>query len=176
MPDPASGAAGSRGASGTPDVGLDDLYRDILLDHYRSPRNHGQLDGRATHGADGSNPLCGDELRVELTVEDGAISDVAISGRGCSISQASASMMSVYVRERATGEALTAVEIFQQMMLKGETPPEDFEDIEALMGVAKFPVRVKCASLAWKTLEQALTSSDGPDSAVTTDERSTGDD
>ncbi|MDP6605127.1 MAG: SUF system NifU family Fe-S cluster assembly protein [Dehalococcoidia bacterium] len=176
MPDPASGSAGASGTSGAPDVGLDDLYRDILLDHYRSPRNHGQLDERATHGADGSNPLCGDELRVELAVEDGAIADVAIDGRGCSISQASASMMSVYVRERGTDEALRAVETFQQMMVAGETPPEDFADIEALMGVAKFPVRVKCASLAWKTLEQALTSSNGPESAVTTDERSMGDD
>ncbi|MEE8422317.1 MAG: SUF system NifU family Fe-S cluster assembly protein [Dehalococcoidia bacterium] len=164
----------SAGSSGAPEVGLEGLYREILLDHYRSPRNHGQLDDRATHGADGANPLCGDELRVELTVEDGSIVDIAISGRGCSISQASASMMTVYVRERRTDEALAAVETFQRMMLKGESPPEEFGDIEALTGVAKFPVRVKCASLGWKTLEQALTAPDGSARTVTTDARSSG--
>ena len=160
-------------ATPRPDLALDDLYRDILLDHYRSPRNHGRLDGRSTNSADGANPLCGDELTVELTVEDGKIAAIAIDGRGCSISQASASMMSVFVRERATDEALEAVATFQRMMLEGETPPEEFGDIEALAGVAKFPVRVKCASLGWKTLEQALTGDGG---SVSTDERTTGDD
>ena len=157
----------------TPDLALDDLYRDILLDHYRSPRNHGRLDGRATNTADGANPLCGDELTVELTVEDGIIAEIAIDGQGCSISQASASMMSVFVSERATAEALEAVKTFQRMLLHGETPPEEFGDIEALAGVAKFPVRVKCASLGWKTLEQALAGDGG---RVSTDERSISDD
>ncbi|HJM75735.1 MAG TPA: SUF system NifU family Fe-S cluster assembly protein [Dehalococcoidia bacterium] len=155
-----------------PDMALDDLYRDILLDHYRSPRNHGHIESRVTNTADGANPLCGDELTVELTVEDGKIAEIAIDGRGCSISQASASMMSVFVSERGTAEALEAVETFQRMMLKGETPPEEFGDIEALAGVAKFPVRVKCASLGWKTLEQAL----GDGGSVSSDERSSSDD
>ncbi len=156
-----------------PDLALDDLYRDILLDHYRSPRNHGHLEDGMTNSADGANPLCGDELTVELTVEDGKIAAIAISGQGCSISQASASMMSVFVSERETAEALEAVATFQRMMLEGETPPEQFGDIEALAGVAKFPVRVKCASLGWKTLEQALVGGGG---SVSTDERSSGDD
>jgi nitrogen fixation protein NifU and related proteins len=155
--------------SATP--GLDELYRDILLDHYRSPRNQGRLDGSATNRADGSNPLCGDELTVELAVEDGRITGVAFEGRGCSISQASASMMTLYVRDRPTADALAAVETFQQMMLQGVIPPEEFGDIEALAGVRNFPVRVKCASLAWKTLEQALS---GDGSLVSTDERTSG--
>ena len=150
--------------------GLDELYRDILLDHYRHPRNRGDLDGRATHRADGANPLCGDELTVELTVDGGRIVGVAFSGVGCSISQASASMMTLYVRERPVAEALAAVGTFQEMMVDGASPPEEFGDIEALAGVAKFPVRVKCASLGWKTLEQAL-AGDGA-APVTTDERS----
>lgn len=152
-------------------ISLDELYRDILLDHYRSPRNRGDLDGRATHTASGANPLCGDELTVELEVQDGRVNEVTFEGRGCSISQASASMMTVYLQGRAVNEALEAVETFQRMMLKGQPPPDEFGDIEALAGVAKFPVRVKCASLPWKTLEQAL--ADG-DAAITTDERSRG--
>ena len=152
-----------------PEPLLDDLYREILLDHYRSPRNRGDLGGRATHSAEGANPLCGDELTVELVVEDGRIAEIAFGGRGCSISQASASMMTLYVRARAAGEALAGVEAFQRMMLNGEVI-EEFGDIEALAGVAKFPVRVKCASLAWKTLEQALAGDHA--SVITTDERS----
>ena len=154
--------------------GLDELYRDILLDHYRSPRNRGPLSGRVTHRANGANPLCGDEITVELSVEDGRIADVAFAGQGCSISQASASMMTLHVRDRPPAEALEAVESFQRMMLKGEAAPEDFGDIEALAGVRKFPVRVKCASLSWKTLERALAEELG--GAVTTDGRSNGDD
>ncbi len=156
------------------DSALEELYRDILLDHYRSPRNRGPLSGRATHHADGANPLCGDEITVELSVDDGRIVDVAFVGQGCSISQASASMMTLHVRDRPPAEALEAVASFQRMMLNGEPPPEDFGDIEALAGVRKFPVRVKCASLSWKTLERALGGE--PGAAVTTDERSSGDD
>jgi nitrogen fixation NifU-like protein len=151
---------------------LDELYREILLDHYRSPRNAGHL-ASATHAADGANPLCGDEVHVELTVgEDGRIDAVAFSGHGCSISQASSSLMTQHVRGRPAAEALAAVDAFQAMMLSGEPPAgADFGDLEALAGVAKFPVRVKCASLAWKTLEQAL-SGEPLAAAVTTDEGS----
>ena len=154
------------------DIGLDELYRDILLDHYRSPRNRGALDGRATHTASGANPLCGDELTIELEVADGRVGEVTFEGRGCSISQASASMMTLYLKGRPVNETLEAVETFRQMMLTGQPTPDEFGDIEALSGVAKFPVRVKCASLAWKTLEQAL--ADGA-ATITTDERSRGD-
>ncbi len=148
---------------------LDDLYRDILLDHYRAPRHHGGIEA-PTCSADGSNPLCGDAVRVDVSVADDRIVDIAFSGRGCSISQASTSMMTEYVNGRSVAEARAGVEAFQQMMVSAQAPGiEGFDDIEALIGVAKFPARVKCASLGWKTLEQALAGEGG---AVTTDERS----
>ena len=148
---------------------LDDLYREILLDHYRQPRNHGGIDA-PTCSADGSNPLCGDQVRIDVSVADDHIVDISFSGRGCSISQASASMMTEYVKGRTVAEARGGINAFQQMMVTAESPGIDgFDDIEALIGVAKFPARVKCASLAWKTLEQALVGEGG---AVTTDERS----
>ncbi|MDA1062591.1 MAG: SUF system NifU family Fe-S cluster assembly protein [Chloroflexi bacterium] len=168
-------------------AGLDDLYRDILLDHYRSPRNRGHIEG-ANARAEGANPLCGDQIVLELLVDDeGRIVDVAFEGSGCSISQASSSMMTGYVKGRPAAEALAGVEAFQRMMIDGEQLDEEFGDIEALAGVRKFPVRVKCASLAWKTLDQALSehsagsgpNGSAPDSAsavpITTDERSTSD-
>ncbi len=151
---------------------LDDLYREIILDHYRSPRRKGHLE-QHTHAADGANPLCGDQITVELAVSDGMIEEVAFSGQGCSISQASASMMSDFVAGRSVGQALEGAQAFQRMMTEGEPPEEEaFADIEALSGVAKFPVRVKCASLSWKTLEQALQhGANGAAAPVSTDER-----
>lgn len=135
---------------------LDDLYRDIILDHYRRPRNHDPLTA-PTCSADGANPLCGDTIHLEVALEDGTIADIAFAGAGCSISQASASMMTEYVKGRSVAEARRGAEAFQRMMTSGETQStEGFDDIDALQGVAKFPARVKCASLAWKTLEQAL--------------------
>ena len=155
---------------------LEELYREILLDHYRNPRHKGHVGG-ATHSAAGANPLCGDEMVVELRVSaDGRIEDAAFAGTGCSISQASSSLMTDYVQGRTAADALAAVDAFQQMMLTGEPPPAELGDIEALAGVSKFPVRVKCASLAWKTLEQALEHPqqlDGALATVTTDEGST---
>lgn len=148
---------------------LDDLYREILLDHYRQPRNHVAIDG-PTCSADGANPLCGDQVRIDVLLEGDRVEDISFSGRGCSISQASASMMTEYVKGRTVQEARRGIDAFQQMMVSAESPGlEGFDDIEALIGVAKFPARVKCASLAWKTLEQALAGAPG---AVTTDERS----
>ncbi len=152
---------------------LDDLYREILLDHYRSPRNRGRLESPSA-SADGANPLCGDQITLDVELDDdGNVVNVAFEGSGCSISQASSSMMTGYVKGRAASEALAGVEAFQRMMVDGEPLDEEFGDIEALAGVRKFPVRVKCASLAWKTLEQALTTSDDQADPVTTDERST---
>jgi len=150
---------------------LDDLYRDILLDHYRNPRHRGHLDA-PNHQADGANPLCGDEIHVEARVDGDRIEEVAFTGTGCSISQASTSMMTDFVRGRTADEALAAVVDFQHMMVTGQQPPAEMGDIEALAGVAKFPVRVKCASLAWKTLEQALKTPSNlvPDAPVTTDD------
>ncbi|MSQ30412.1 MAG: SUF system NifU family Fe-S cluster assembly protein [Dehalococcoidia bacterium] len=148
---------------------LDDLYRDILLDHYRAPRNHRGI-AAPTCSADGANPLCGDEVHIDVAVAGDRIVDIAFGGHGCSISQASASMMTEYVKGRSVAEARAGVEAFQQMMVTAQAAGiEGFDDIDALLGVAKFPARVKCASLAWKTLEQALAGEGG---AVTTDERS----
>ena len=153
------------------DVAMEDLYRDILMDHYRRPRHRGHLDA-PSHLADGANPLCGDTITIETVVGDGdRVEEIAFSGSGCSISQASSSMMTEYVRGHSVAEALAAGEVFQQMMLTGEPPAAELGDIEALAGVAKFPVRVKCASLAWKTLELALRSAPSAHPTVTTDER-----
>ena len=158
---------------------LDDLYREILLDHYRSPRNRGPLDG-ANARAEGSNPLCGDELALELRLDgEGRIDGVAFTGSGCSISQASSSLMTEYVKGRTAGEAIAGAESFRALMTGDGTAAAGLGDIEALAGVRKFPVRVKCAALAWKTLELALERRGADDgdarSPVTTDERSTPD-
>ena len=148
---------------------MEELYKDILLDHYRNPRHRGAL-AAPTCAADGANPLCGDQIHLDVDVEDGRIAGISFSGTGCSISQASASMMTEYVAGKSVADAERAIDDFQQMMLRGETPVADFGDIEALIGVAKFPARVKCASLAWKTLHQALAGS-GAATPITTDER-----
>ncbi len=158
---------------------LDDLYRSILLDHYRSPRHRGRLAGERVASADGANPLCGDQLSVDVRLDEaGRIAEIAFEGSGCSISQASASMMTDYVEGRPAAEAAAGVAEFQAMMTSGEAP-ESFGDLEALAGVSKFPVRVKCASLSWKTLEQALAAAEQGEAValapVSTDERSSDD-
>ncbi len=146
--------------------GLDDLYREIILDHYRSPRNRGTLPPPAAH-ATGHNPLCGDEIDVYLQVDDGVVSDVKVGGQGCSISQSSASMMSQAVKGKTVDEVEALVRRFKGMMsieAVDDSDPEDdaaeadlkLGDLEALQGVVKFPVRIKCATLAWNTLTQAL--------------------
>ena len=148
--------------------GLEDLYREIILDHYRNPRNRGELDSPPAHRAEGFNPLCGDEVVVYLIVDDGKVSDIKIDGQGCSISQSSASMMSAAVKGKTLDEVRNLVRAFKGMMsihehsLDGEGElPEDLSslklgDLEALRGVVKFPVRIKCATLSWNTLTQGL--------------------
>ncbi len=155
--------------------GLEDLYREIILDHYRSPRNRGELETPPAVRADGFNPLCGDEIIVYLDVgTTGIIEDVAIGGQGCSISQSSASMMSAAIKGRTTTDARRLIAAFKALMsihegeLDGDTseatPEADHDaageiklgDLEALKGVVKFPVRIKCATLSWNTLAQAL--------------------
>jgi nitrogen fixation NifU-like protein len=144
-----------------PEPELDDLYRELILDHYRHPRHKGTLED-ATAKAEGYNPLCGDEIAVDLVVEGGVIKDVAFRGRGCSISQASGSMMTDEVVGKTPEEALRLLEAFKQMMMAPEKEPaEDLGDLEAFQGVAKFPVRVKCATLAWHVLQEGLESSNG---------------
>jgi nitrogen fixation NifU-like protein len=137
------------------DPSLDELYKDIILDHYRHPRNHGPLpDADVT--AEGVNPLCGDEIHVQAALGGDRIERVAFWGRGCSISQASASLMTVAVAERAIADAERMRHEFEAMLTAGAEPAEELGDLEALQGVAKFHVRIKCALLAWKVLDQAL--------------------
>jgi nitrogen fixation NifU-like protein len=136
-------------------VSLDDLYREVILDHYSHPRNRGAVDP-ADVTREGANPLCGDEIRVSLRVRDGIVEDVRFDGKGCSISQASASMMTELVKGKAVEEAERMIAVFKAMM-HGEVPADaSLGDLEALQGVRKFPVRVKCATLSWITLEMAL--------------------
>lgn len=141
--------------------GLDDLYREIILDHYKSPRNRGTLPPPAVHAV-GHNPLCGDEIEIFLDVRDGIVTDVKVSGQGCSISQSSASMMSQAVKGKPVADVRALVHRFRQMMsieeASDDAPTTEVRlgDLEALQGVVKFPVRIKCAVLAWNTLTDAL--------------------
>ena len=146
---------------------LEDLYREIILDHYRNPRNRGELDSPPAVRAEGFNPLCGDEVIVYVQLADGVIDDIKFGGQGCSISQASSSMMSAIVKGRTTEELHHLNRAFKSMM-SIEPDPDDpapvngngadikLGDLEALKGVVKFPVRIKCATLSWHTLIQAV--------------------
>jgi nitrogen fixation NifU-like protein len=153
---------------------LEDLYREVILDHYRNPRNRGELPVPPAHMAEGFNPLCGDEIVLFVDVDgSGVIRDLKVGGQGCSISQSSASMMSAAVKGKSLDEARALTRAFKALMsihesrLDGDpdgsgtdTPVPDPEvklgDLEALQGVVKFPVRIKCATLSWNTLTQAL--------------------
>ena len=155
-------------------TGLQDLYREIILDHYRAPRNRGELPVPPAHKVEGFNPLCGDEVVLYLEVDDDVVTDVRTGGQGCSISQASTSMMSAAVKGRTVDEARTLIRAFKSLMSIHESKLEGAEDaegpdpsgsdlagvrlgdLEALQGVVKFPVRIKCATLAWNVLAQGL--------------------
>lgn len=149
-------------------MALEELYREVILDHYRNPRNKGHLDHpEAT--AQGVNPLCGDEINIEISFDGDMVSEVAVSGQGCSISQSSASMMTEAIKGKTRDEIADLVAKFRQMMsldegddpgLDPERPGSVLGDIEALQGVRQYPVRIKCASLGWNTLLEAL---DGED-------------
>jgi nitrogen fixation NifU-like protein len=153
--------------------GLEDLYREIILDHYRNPRNRGELDVPPAHRVEGFNPLCGDEIVLFIDVDpEGRVSDIRVGGQGCSISQSSASMMSAAVKGKTLDEIRDLTRAFKAMMSIHESSldgdgedaapePEDVPDVklgdlEALRGVVKFPVRIKCATLAWNTLGQGI--------------------
>ena len=141
--------------------GLEDLYREIVLDHYRNPRNRGELPCPPARRAEGFNPLCGDEVVVYADVADGVVRDVRVGGQGCSISQSTASMMSVAVKGRSLAEVEKLERSFKAMMSivtdgPDVSPPADLGDLEALRGVVKFPVRIKCATLCWNTLTESL--------------------
>lgn len=145
--------------------GLEDLYREIILDHYRSPRNRGELETPPAHRTEGYNPLCGDEVVIYVEVTDGVVTNIAMGGQGCSISQSSGSMMSAAVLGKSVEEIRELTKTFKGMLSiaeDGEESPEEAVDtsglgeLEALRGVVKFPVRIKCATLSWNTLAQAL--------------------
>ena len=137
---------------------LSDLYQEVILDHNRRPRNFRTMQG-PTHKAEGHNPLCGDRLSLFLDVEDGIVRDAAFQGTGCAISRASASLMTDTVKGLPLDEVRGIFERFHRMIT---TPPdqavEDLGKLSVLAGVRQFPVRVKCASLAWHTLKAALES------------------
>lgn len=145
-------------------MGLEELYREVILDHYRNPRNRGHLESPDAT-ADGVNPMCGDELHLELALTNGVVSDVAVDGQGCSISQASASMMTDAIKGKSREEIDELVTRFRAMMaidesadsgVDPERPGATLGDMEALQGVRQYPVRIKCASLGWNTLLEAL--------------------
>ncbi len=139
-----------------PEPEFDELYREIILDHYRSPRHHEPL-ADPDVVAEGYNPLCGDEVELRLSLKDGAVSDLSVRGRGCSISQASGSMLTDVILGKPVEEVRRLIDLFTRMVTDPEEePPAELGDLEALQGVAKFPVRVKCATLAWHTLEDGL--------------------
>lgn len=136
--------------------GLDDLYQQLILDHYRNQRGAGRVEHPSV-AVEQHNPLCGDEVRVEMRIEEGRVAELRHSGDGCSISQASTSMMSEAVAGRTLDDALALVEHFRLMMHGSETPDEErLGDAVALAGVAKYPVRVKCALLGWMAAKDAI--------------------
>ena len=142
--------------------GLEDLYREIILDHYKSPRNRGELATPPAVSAQGHNPLCGDEITVYVQLDGDTVSDIKVGGSGCSISQSSASMMSQAVKGKSVDDVKAIVRRFKGMMsidTDDDSPLPDVKlgDLEALQGVVKFPVRIKCATLAWNILTEALT-------------------
>jgi nitrogen fixation NifU-like protein len=155
---------------------LEELYREIILDHYRSPRNRGELPTPPAHRVEGFNPLCGDEVVLSLDVADGQLRDIKVAGSGCSISQSSGSLMSAAVKGKSIAEVRELIRVFKTMMTvheatlgddrptgatDGPVEPEPIDlaqlgELAALQGVVKFPVRIKCATLSWNALIQGL--------------------
>lgn len=136
---------------------LDQLYRSVIMDHYKNPRNKGSL-AEDSVTIDMNNPTCGDRIHLTLKVEDGIVKDAKFDGEGCSISMSSASMMTQIVKGKKIEEALELADMFSKMMLGEEFDVDKYDlgDVEALQGVAKFPARIKCATLAWKAMEKGV--------------------
>jgi nitrogen fixation NifU-like protein len=162
---PESGGQEARGTTGVNRTAppLDDLYREVVLDHYRHPRGRAPL-SHPDRSVEGFNPACGDQIHLALEIEDGRVKESQVDCRGCSISVASGSMMAEMIRGRDLDEVKRLIEAVKGMM-KGKPvdPAIDLADVEALEGVRKFPVRVKCALLAWTTLDEALALPSGRD-------------
>ncbi|AIY04906.1 Fe-S cluster assembly protein NifU [Planococcus sp. PAMC 21323] len=135
---------------------LDQLYRRVIMDHYKTPRNKGTIENDSV-SIEMNNPTCGDRIQLTLQVEDGIVKDAKFDGEGCSISMASASMMTQAVKGQKIDTALKLSGIFSDMMLGKEYDDSiDLGDIEALQGVSQFPARIKCATLAWKAMEKGV--------------------
>ena len=135
---------------------LDELYREVILDHFKNPHRKGELPN-AQITAEGTNPLCGDELTFYLALSNGTITQVRFIGKGCAISQAAASMLAEQLEGQTCHEATRLIETMKALMQGQEPDPSvDLGDLEALAGVRKFPVRVKCAALSWNVIEQGL--------------------
>lgn len=135
---------------------LDSLYREVILDHFQNPRHHGTLPNPSV-SVDGKNPLCGDEITLQLDVKDGVICNISWSGKGCAISQASCSVLTENVIGKPVKDARHMIDQVKSLM-QGKISIEELDmgDLEALAGVQKFPVRIKCALLGWTTLEEAF--------------------
>ncbi|UOQ48171.1 SUF system NifU family Fe-S cluster assembly protein [Gracilibacillus caseinilyticus] len=136
---------------------LDTLYRQVIMDHYKNPRNRGTLEQESVT-IDMNNPTCGDRIELHLQIEDDIVTDAKFEGEGCSISMSSASMMTQAIKGKKKEDALKMSTIFSKMMLGEDVEDVEFDlgDIEALQGVTKFPARIKCATLAWKAMEKAV--------------------
>ncbi|SES91496.1 Fe-S cluster assembly sulfur transfer protein SufU [Paenibacillus sp. NFR01] len=136
-------------------MNLDDLYRRVIMDHYKNPRNRGSFGDDALK-IELNNPTCGDRITLQLKVEDGVVKDARYSGDGCSISMSSASMMTEAVKGQTVEHALELADRFSSLMKGDPVDFEEYEDIEALSGVNKFPARIKCATLAWNALRKGI--------------------
>ncbi len=151
------------------DSGLDDLYQDVVMDHGGSPRNMRRVDD-AQKAGHGFNPFCGDLIDVEVRLDDGAISDIGFTGKGCAISRASASLMTEAVTDHSVDEARKIFDAFRHMITgegSGTENRRDLGDLEALGGVANYPTRIKCAMLGWRTLVSALDEEDRTETVST---------
>ncbi|MCL6659752.1 MULTISPECIES: Fe-S cluster assembly sulfur transfer protein SufU [Paenibacillus] len=134
---------------------LDDLYRRVIMDHYKNPRNRGTFDNDAVT-VNLNNPTCGDRISLQILLEDGIVQEAKYTGEGCSISMSSASMMTEAVKGKTMEQALDIANRFSSLMKGEEVDFDDYEDLEALSGVNKFPARIKCATLAWNALRKGI--------------------
>jgi nitrogen fixation NifU-like protein len=139
-------------------MNLDDLYRRVIMDHYKTPRNYGKFEDSEAITIELNNPTCGDKITLQLIIEEQQVQDVKFLGEGCSISLSSASMMTDAIKGKSLEEALQLADHFSALM-KGENTSFDYEDIEALSGVNKFPARIKCATLAWNAMRKGIAQS-----------------
>ncbi|MFB8373184.1 Fe-S cluster assembly sulfur transfer protein SufU [Paenibacillus taichungensis] len=138
---------------------LDDLYRRVIMDHYKNPRNRGTFDNEAVT-VNLNNPTCGDRISLQLLLKDGIVQEAKYTGEGCSISMSSASMMTEAVKGKTMEQALDMANRFSSLMKGEEVDFDDYEDLEALSGVNKFPARIKCATLAWNALRKGIDEED----------------